>query len=254
VTDEEGGMERWDWQRMGRVLAWTTAISFFAGALIVVLQQFGVTGPQEPNRLPPDLVDRILQFFRDESAAWPLDLASRLLFMVGFVGVIGLGLVARRFVGRDDPRTTMAAGSFALAGGLGIVAELVTIGVKQVAIDPTYCQCKYAPEQVISRWQTLGQVETAEEWLFYGGFLLWAVGIYLLSRVALERGMFSRGWAYLGYVIAALFIVGIVSAAFDLELLFNLTVALGAGVLIPVWVVWLARRLPREVPAAPPIA
>jgi hypothetical protein len=245
--------ERADWQRLARMLSWTTAISFFVAALIVVLLQLGVTGPEEPTRRIPDLVDSILQFFRDESAAWPQDLASRILFMVGFVGVIGLGLVVRRFVGRDDPRATVVAGSFSLAGGLGIVAELVTIGVKQAAIDPTYCQCKYAPEQVISRWQTLGQVETAEEWLFYGGFLLWAVGIFVLSRLAIERALFPRGWGYLGYLIAALFILGIVSAAFDLELVFNVTVAVGAGVLIPIWVVWLARNLRPRVPAQPPI-
>jgi hypothetical protein len=245
----ESGREAMDWRRLGRLAAWVLAAGFFLATVVFALVAFGVTVPEVQDPGTRDLVDNVLADFRVQQEAWPQELASRLLFAAGFLALAGVGWAVRRLFGREDPRSAAVAGAFGVAGILGVAATLATTGFRQIAIDPHYCQCRYAPEQVLARWQAVMMAETAEEWVFYGAFLLGAIGFFLVGRLALAGG-YPRGWGVLAYVGAGLFILALVASLFDQDLVADLTIAAGGGIVMPVWALWFARilRTPTTVP------
>ena len=239
----------WDWARLTRLFAWGVAISFLAATVILVLQESGLTHPEEPGR-NPDLAQGTLEFFKFASSIWPQELAQRLLFTVGFLFLAGLGLALGRVIGSESPRS-FAVMPIVFAGAIAVIVNLLTIGAKSVAIDPHFCDCKHFAEQIIARGQALGMVESAEQWAIYGIFVLLAAGTVMLGRVAIATSLFSRGWAYLSYVIGALVLVALVLQIFDLEDPANIAIALAGGILTPVWAIWLGRQLrSRPAPAA----
>jgi hypothetical protein len=170
---------------------------------------------------------------------------ASILFGIGFVLLVPIGLILSRTFGRDDIQALLGSAALGVAGIVGAVAQLVFIGAKEVAIDPRYCQCEYAPEQIISQNRALAMAEGAQRWMSIGFLVLLAVGLFLFGRLALERGMFGRGWAYLALVGAAISLLGVVAAAFQSDALFEIVVAAGAGVFLPIWAILTGRRLSR---------
>jgi uncharacterized membrane protein (DUF485 family) len=231
----------WDWVRLTRLFAWGVAVAFLAATVILVLMESGLTTPEEPGG-NPDLAQGTLEFFKFASSIWPQELAQRLLFTVGFLFLAGLGLALGRVIGSDSPRS-FAVIPIVFAGAVAVTVNLLTIGAKSVAIDPHFCDCKHFAEQIIARGQALGMVESAEQWVLYGIFVMLALGAVLLGRVAIATGLFTRGWAYLAYAIGALVLVAMVLQIFDLEDPANLAIALVAGILTPIWTIWLGRQL-----------
>jgi hypothetical protein len=234
------------WLAAGRGLAWIMAGGFFAAAVIFALMEFDVTAPSLPASLPSDFVNRLEVIFQNEQARWPWEVASSLLFVVGFVGLAGVGLVLRETYGRRDAVSSFMSTSFVVAAILGIGGQLMFLGAKQVAIDPLLCDCVYEPEQIVSQGRALAIAESSFEWLLYAVFALSAIALFLAARLAVNRAVFSRGWASFSQVVAVVFLVGLVAAAIDLDMLSDLTVAIGAGILLPVWAIWLARQLGRK--------
>lgn len=247
MSDEAS--QSWDWARLVRLFAWGLSIAFIAATVIVVLMESGLTIPEEPG-FNPDLAQGTLEFFKFASSVWPQELAQRLLFAVGFLFLAGLGLALGRVIGSESPRS-FAVIPLVFAGVMGVIVNLLTIGAKSVAIDPHFCDCKHFAEQIIARGQALGMVETAEQWVFYGIFVMIAVGAVLLGRVATATGLFSKGWAYLAYAIGALVLVAMILQIFDLGDAANLVTALVGGILTPIWAIWLGRQLQKSpAPAA----
>src|SRR4029453_11407584 len=104
-----------DTRRLAGVLGWLVAISLFAAGVITALLQFDITA-SPPRKTPPnDLLEGARAFFQNESDRWPQELASLLLFTVGFLALIGLVALLRNAVSRDDP--WMLLGTF--GGGVG---------------------------------------------------------------------------------------------------------------------------------------
>jgi hypothetical protein len=230
-------------RRVVRAICWLLALSFFAATVIIFLLEYDVTA--SPPRNPPgrDFVADSVAFFQNERDRWPQELTANLLFALGFLLLVPVGLLLRRAFGRDDLRSTIGSSAFAVAGVIGLAAQLIYVGAQEVAIDPRYCQCEYAPEQIISQNRALAMAEGSQRWLLIGFLLLAAVGFYLMGRLALDRGVLGRGWGYLSLAGAAVTLVGFVAALFQLDPVFELFLAIGAGVLLPVWAVVLGRRL-----------
>src|SRR4030095_16942336 len=92
-----------DTRRLAGVLGWLGAISLFGAGLITVLVPVYITASPPRTTAPNDLLEGTLAFFQNESDRWPQELASLLLFTVGFLALIGLVALVRNAVGRDDP-------------------------------------------------------------------------------------------------------------------------------------------------------
>src|SRR4029453_15336504 len=232
-----------DTRRLAGVLGWLAAISLFAAGLITVLLQFALTRPPPPTP-PHDLLEGTLALFQNESDRWPQELASLVLFTVGFLALIGLVALVRNAVSRDDPWLLLGTLAVGVGAGIGAVGQLLSLGAKQVAIDPHYCDCARAAEQIISRGQVLGMLDNAQRWLLVGTLVLASVGLFLIWRGASHRGLFSPTWRALTLALALVLAVAVVTVVAEVDILSDVVTAVGAAILTPIWAVVTARGLP----------
>ncbi len=250
------------WRAWGRRTAWFIAGAFLIGSVMLLLLSFNITAPELTPTASGDMPDNVLAFFQNEEMRWPQDLTLSLLFALGFAAVAALGPTLRRLLGGDGPGATMVSLAFVAAGLLGVVAQLMYVGAKEIAIDPHYCDCQYAAHQLIARREMLDVVSNIQGWLTDGFTYLFAIGLLIAARLGSEGRLpaglvaFSRVVAVAG-IGTALF-SRIVPPLFDslgingidvgqIALLFLLVVA---GVLIPIWAAWLGRSLGPQEPAA----
>ncbi len=105
-----------DTRRLAGLLGWLAAVSLFAAGLVTALLQFDITASPPRKTAPNDLLEGTLAFFQNESDRWPQELASLLLFTVGFLALIGLVALVRSAVGRDDPWLMLGTLVLASAG------------------------------------------------------------------------------------------------------------------------------------------
>ncbi|HEV8682227.1 MAG TPA: hypothetical protein VGS09_05540 [Actinomycetota bacterium] len=189
--------------------------------MIFFLLAYDVTAPafeSEPGR---DFVDTLIAFFQNEQARWPQEVVASLLFAAGFLLLVALAWLLRYGFGRDDVRAGLASSALAVGGFLGAASQLIYLGAKQVAIDPHYCDCVYAPEQIISQDRALALADGTQRWLIMGFLLIAAIGLYLFGRLALDREV-GGPWATVSFVGAAVSIVDLIAATFELDLLFQI--------------------------------
>lgn len=232
-----------DTARLARLLGWLVALPLFAAGVITLLLEFDITADPPRETPPNDIVEGTLAFFQNESDRWPQQLAAMLLFTVGFLALIGLVVLLRRVVSREDPR--MMLGTLAIGTGAGIAAasQLLFIGAKEVGIDPQYCDCARAAEQIISRGQTLFMIENAQNWLIVGFLALASAGLFLIWRVTTNRGLFSSAWRGVTLFLAILLIAGVIGEVADLEDLTDLFAAVASVIVTPIWALMTARQL-----------
>lgn len=94
----------------------------------------------------------------------------------------------------------------------------------------------------MSRLMALNIVGGVQTWLVGGALLAVAIGLVTAGRRGREAGM-PTGWLWLSVLIAALALVGMVLPLFRVFPLDALLVVLIAGILVPIWAVWLAARV-----------
>ena len=233
-----------DTRNLAGVLGWLAAISLFAAGVITALLQFDITASPPRKTVPNDLLEGTLAFFQNESDRWPQELASLLLFTVGFLALIGLVVLLRNVVGGDDPWLLLGSLAVGVGAGIGAVGQLLYLGAKEIAIDPHYCDCARAAEQIISRGQVLGMLDNAQRWLLVGTLVLASVGLFLIWRGASHRGLFSPTWRGLTLALALVLAVAVITTLAEVDTLSDVVTAVGAAILTPIWTVTTARGLP----------
>ncbi len=229
---------------LATVLGWLAAIALFAAGLITALLQFDVTASPPRRTAPNDLLEGTLAFFQNESDRWPQELAALLLFTVGFVALIGLVALLRSSAGRDDPWMLLGTLAVGVGAGIGAVGELLYLGAKQVGIDPHYCDCARAAEQIISRGETLDMLDNAQRWLLVGTLVLAGAGLLLIWRGAGNRGLLSPAWRGLTLALALVMAVAAIATAAEVDTLSDVLTGLAGSILTPIWAVTTARGLP----------
>jgi hypothetical protein len=239
-----------DTRRLAGILGWLVAISLFAAGLITALLQFDITASPPRRTAPNDLLEGTLAFFQNESDRWPQELASLILFTVGFLALIGLVALLRNAVSHDDPWMLLGTLAVGVGAGIGAVGQLFYLGAKEMGIDPHYCDCARAAEQIISRGQFLDMLDSAQRWLLVGTLVLASAGLLMIWRGATNRGLFSPTWRGLTLALALVMAVAVVTTVAEVDTLSDVVTAIGAAILTPIWAVTTARGLPaapREV-------
>ena len=250
-----------DWRQWAARLSWVVAATFLAGSFLVVLLSFTVP----MGEFPPDatFVDHILGSFEDQQARWIPDLGSSLFFAAGFTTIAALGATLRHVFGSADPRSMLATVAFLIAGAVGTTAQLVYVGGTEIATNPQYCDCGFLAEEIISRGMIRDVLGGIVSWMTDGFVVLFAVGLLAIAAVAGASGTVPFGWVRFTRLLA---IVGLgvvlwnrlaiqllVQSGFtdvDYGAIGSLIVGVVAGILVPVWAIWLARNL-RLAPVEP---
>jgi len=234
-------MDRWAWPTTLKVIVGLMVAGMVAGSVLFVVQVYELTGkfPAETGVF----VDDITAGNEYISARYWLDFAQGVLYAIGFAGLALLGQLLPRLGGPGDSRGPILRGTLMLAGGLGVVAQLLIIGAEPVATSTQYCECGLLAEELMSRLMAFNIVQGIVTWLTNGAIIATAVGLVIAARPGVNAGM-PVGWAYLGYLTALGGIVVTVLWAFSRDTFpFNLwSLVILAAILLPAWAIWLAIR------------
>lgn len=248
-------------RRWGRRLAVIAAAAFVAGAVGSLLLALNVITRAAEPVAGAELPDRILTVLQNEADRFPQELATWLFLGLSFLALAGVGQVLRRALDPSGVRGAMVAGLFLIAAGVGLVAALAFIGGQAVAADATYCDCKYATEQIIARGGVLDLVGSIQSWLVNGAVALFGVAVLLVADAASDMAV-APGWTRLGGWLGALLLLDAVfSLGFpplaqalrldvDTDLVTGVPSLVVLMVLVPWWLLWFRRLLGRAAAAA----
>src|SRR5438094_3204718 len=237
-------MSNANWYSIGRSLALLFAAGWFAGIWIFTLVSFAIISPR-----PPDAADRVAHYAY-ERAVYPQLYAAVRLILLAMLGLIGLGLVLRHSLGPDGARQQVMAASFGAAGLFGALWLFMTLGLLQAVVNVSQGA---SSETLRTLTDASALIESPANWLQRAFLLLAGLGTYWSSGLALEQRSFPKAWALLGFVLAALYWLGLLSllardAALPVpDAVAGLLILLSGGIVAPIWGAWLGLRLPRTV-------
>ena len=232
------------WHSIGRPLAFVYAAGWFAGTWIFTLVSFAIISPP-----PPDVGDRIAHYAYERTVYPQLYLAV-VCFAIAMLCLVGLGLVLRHSLGPDGARQQLMAAAFGAAGLFGAFWLFLTLGLLQAVVNVSQGA---SSETLRTLTDASALIEGPANWFQRAFLLLAGFGTYWSSRLTLERGSFPRTWAFLGFVLTALYWLGLLSllardGAIPVpDAVGGLLILLSGGIVAPVWGAWLAVRLPRSV-------
>src|SRR5947209_10482161 len=237
-------MSRASWYSIGRALGLLFAAGWFAGIWIFTLVSFAIISPQ-----PPDAADRVAHYAY-ERAVYPQLYLAVVCIVLAMLCFIGLGLILRHFIPHDGPRQQLMVAAFAAAGMFGSLWLFLTLGLLQAVV---YVSQGASSQTLQTLTDASALIESPANWLQRAFLLLAGLGTYWASGLALERRSFPQAWAWLGFVLAALYWLGLLSllardAALPVpDAVGGLLILLSGGIVAPIWGAWLGLRLPRAV-------
>ena len=228
--------------RLVRWLAWSVGILFLVGTALRLVDVFNLytTPPDIPESL--NMVDFRLAVQEYRVAIWPIFLLSNLANGIGIMAVTALGLALGGQVARDSSHRVGIAAALGMAGIFGAVAQLLIIGVTQPTIDNAYCDCGFKETEIVSQIWAQQLAEGASRWLTNAALVLAAIGVAATGTALRDR--MPASWNIFSWLTA----VGLVAAAVipflqinpDLDLW---VLAAVAGVMVPIWAIWLGASL-----------
>lgn len=234
------------WSSATRVAALLVTAFFIAATVLQALIIFELLGPRPGGGV--DFVDEVLAGFAWEQERWPVEFAATALFAAGFVALGGLGTLLAGLAERGDARRTLVPGAFLGAGGLGLAAQLLWLGVKPIATNPQLCECGLREEEIISRLMILNVAGDTQIWMVIGAIFLTTIGAVLIAPVGQRAGM-PVGWVWLPLAIAILALIATVLHVLQAFPADWTVVLVAIGIVVPIWALWIALR--SEAIAAP---
>jgi hypothetical protein len=234
-----------------RVVAWLGAIAFVAASALYVGLALDLFA--QPPDLPPttDFVERLLSGGDFARSIWPIDMASSLLYALAFLMI---ALLARPLVDLGtarDPRGSIAASALLVAGVVGITAQLIYVGARQTQLGIAYCDCGYKVQEVISQNWSMWLIEGAVGWLTNGSGVAAVIGV-VAAGAALGGSAMPSGWRLLSWLIGAVLALSVTVGVLGIEgSIGPLLIGLETGILIPIWLIWIAVQAPRGIEPAP---
>jgi hypothetical protein len=235
-----GALSDGHWYSIGRLLAFVYAAGWFAGTWIFTLVSFAIISPT-----PPDAADRVAHYAY-ERAVYPQLYVAVLCILLAMLCLVGLGIVLRYSLGPDGARQQVMAACFGGAGLFGALWLFLTLGLLQAVVNVSQGA---SSETLRTLTDASALIESPANWLQRGFLLLAGLGTYWTSRLALEQRSFPRSWAVLGFVLAALYWLGLLSllardGAIPVpDAVGGLLILLSGGIVAPVWGGWLALRI-----------
>ena len=231
---------RIEWASAARILGWVAGIGLVVGTAIRLVLSFELLGhpPEPPN---DSFVDSTLSLYTFWSSQLPIEMTSFAAFAIGFAALAMLAPVLARLASDDDARGGLVMVAFLGLGGIGLVSQLLPMGALPFLYRPELCDCGLAEQELMSREVANNLIYDIQLMLTVGAILLAVPGFLFAGWLGAEAGM-SPTWRWLSVVIA---VAGVVLAVLALLRAFpfdQYVLGLTAGILVPIWVIWLARE------------
>ena len=231
---------RIEWASAARILGWVVGLSLIVGAIIRTALTFELLGhPPEPPT--DDFVDRTLTYYAFATSQWPIEFTSFAAFAIGFAGLAALGPVLGRLASDDDARGALVMVALVGLGGIGLASQLLPIGALPFLTRPELCECGLREHEVMAREVVNGTIFNVERWLVVGALVLAVPGFLLAGSLGAAAGM-PAAWRWLSILIPVASIVLavlVIMYAFPFD---DYALGLTAGILVPIWAIWLAIR------------
>ena len=233
-------MGRIEWASAARILGWVIGIGLLIGAVTRMVLSFEVLGLPD---IPPDadFVDRILRIYEFQKSVWPIEFTSFVAFGIGFAALASLGPVLSRLASDDDARGGLVMVAFLGLGGLGLASQLLQIGSLPFLTSPELCECGLREHEIMAREVVINTLFGVQLWLVVGALVLGAPGVWLAGSLGADAGM-PPAWRWLSALIALAAIVLAVLAVLEAFPFDQYLLGLTAGILVPIWAIWLAMR------------
>lgn len=241
------------WRTISSRLGWFVAATFVVAMVFFASRLFHILVPEPEFRQGQDLVDNLFASFEHQRAHWLEDVVSSVALAAGFVGLALLGVTLRRALGNEHPRGAVLAVAFLVAGTIGAASQVLYLGATEVATSPGYCDCGYLAEELVSREMAHQIVMSVGWWMTDAAVVLLAIGLWAFAALAPVSAWVPDGLAVYARVLAVLATLSVIwdrvaqplldtgETDVDFRLIGGLVNVLVAGVLLPLWGIWLAR-------------
>jgi hypothetical protein len=228
--------------RLVRWLALPVGFLFLLGTVLQLVDFFNLytTPPVIPQSL--NMVEFRLAVQDYRVAIWPIFLLSNLATGIGFMAVTALGLALAGLIASDNSHRVGIAAGLGMAGIFGAVAQLVVIGVAQPTVDSPYCDCGFKEAEIVSQIWGQQLAESASRWLTNAALVLGAIGVAAAGTALRDR--MPASWNLVSWLTAIGLVVAVVIPFLQInpELDFWVFVVV-AGVIVPIWAIWLGASL-----------
>ena len=229
---------------------------------LFLLVEFNVTAPAPPQSdtaatSAAQLAERWAALSAYQREIWWQLFATNVLYAIGFLALVPLGLALRALFDPSDARAQLMAAGFALGGSAGTLQTLMNLGT----VGHTAAVGASLPADASAAFIGLGMVNeiigSMTYWLLLLFFLLVRLAMYRVSQLVQERGLLPRALGRLALAVALLYwlallaqLVGGLAGIREAFLVYRLVILLGGVVLAPLWSFWLGRELHRAARAA----
>jgi len=227
------------------LFGWVVAIAFIAGTLLTYVDRLNLfaTPPSLPDAT--NMVDRTIANAQYREAIWPVFLWTNLAFAIGFAAAVAfVWVIAARAHGTGGLPVFKAL--TVVGGTISAIAAVMYIGSVNSAVWQLYCDCGFKEQEIISGiWAGTVMQDTAD-WLSRFAGVALAFGLVALIREggALLSPLLRTWTSISALVIALVAVLPAIGGQVPIpETLVELLQTAAGLILIPVWAVWLARRV-----------
>ena len=229
--------------RLVRWLGWSVGLLFLLGTALRLVDYFDLwaSPPDLPQTL--NMVERRLAVQDYRVAIWPVFAVGNLAVGVAFMAVTALGVQLASGVARGSSLRLGISAGLGMAGIFGAVGQLMTVGAAQPTIDSPYCDCGFKETEIVSQIWAQQLIEGASGWLGNAALVLGAIGVAAAGTAFRDR--LPAGWNIVSWITAIGLIVAAVVPFLQInpDLDFWVLVVV-AGVLVPIWAIWLGASFP----------
>jgi hypothetical protein len=224
-----------DTARIIRWMCWALIVLSIGAAILSATTAVNPFSTDIPEGT--DFVDRLLTYRSWDQQLYPLGLVSNVLTMAVLFLAALVGVALRAFAPVGLARDLMAT-VFIVGGVVGVVSQLVNVGVNQAATY-TYCDCGYRAYEVIAQDYGLSIGWNIQSWLNVASIAIVGIGLAIAGRIV----DINRDWRIVSYLIVVGLAIGVILQLAGQGQTAQIVTGVTAGIGVPVWAFLLARAV-----------
>jgi hypothetical protein len=233
------------WNRIGRNAGYVAGMAFLVGTVLYLLDALELLGkgPEYHATAAGPLQDEanfwVAAFAHQHDIVWDI-VARDLIFPLGFLALIVLGLAIRHVVGSERPEDQLMMAFLVVGGVISAIADLIFLG--NVEYWRTTGWTAHPPEVMVAIGRAAQAIDSLTRWPEAAGFAILAVGVLYLGHLCRNRSELPAAVGLIAY-LEALLLVGIaIAGAARWDTPYDVLSLLTGALIGPVLGIWLGRH------------